>query len=247
MANGMPTEIGYCRRCMRNSVHLGSDNPGLFALVDSIFFGILRRLRFGDWRCMDCQTQSKFLRPVNSSPPEPKPIESNPKPVESKPKPMESNPRSKETAEAKSTFASLGSQLDTPEVVSASRLDTERTAAEQSSAGNFLRNDQSLIMQSVRSDRFTEKFRDGVVQRILDGKTTIAEVRDKHYLTEQDVIAWIKASFDRKQKRVDELTLQLRLVHGDAHHNNDGILKIEEEPQRVTVEVIDVQPIKRTQ
>lgn len=108
----------------------------------------------------------------------------------------------------------------------------------QTAAGNFLRNDHSLVMRSARSDRFTEKFKDGIVHRILNGTTTIADVRKQHHLTEQDVIDWMKQSFDRKQKRVDELTHQLRLTDSP---NEERIIKIESQPRRVTIDgdVID--------
>ena len=110
--------------------------------------------------------------------------------------------------------------------------------ATQTAAGNFLRNNQSLVMRSARSDRFTEKFRDGIVQRILNSTTTIAEVREQHHLTEQDIIDWIKHSFDRKQKRIDELKEKLRLTEAGDH---DHIVKVESEPRRVTIkgDVID--------
>ena len=108
----------------------------------------------------------------------------------------------------------------------------------QTAAGNFLRNNQSLIMRSARSDRFTEKFRDGIVHRILDGTTTIAEVREQYYLTEQDVIDWMKHSFDRKQKRIDRLVKILRKTQSA---DTDSILKVESEPRRVDIkgDVID--------
>jgi transposase-like protein len=108
----------------------------------------------------------------------------------------------------------------------------------QTSAGNFLRNNQSLVMRSARSDRFTEKFRDGMVQRILNGTTTIAEVREQHHLTEQDVIDWMKHSFDRKQKRIDRLVEILRKTQTN---DEDFILKVKSEPRQVEIkgDVID--------
>lgn len=110
--------------------------------------------------------------------------------------------------------------------------------ATQSSAGNFLRNDQSLVMRSVRSDRFTDKFRDGIVQRILNGTTTIADVRQQYHLTEADVIAWMKDSFDRKQKRLDQANEQLKRTQS---RDQDRIVKIESKPGRIKIngEVID--------
>jgi len=114
----------------------------------------------------------------------------------------------------------------------------EGAKAVQTSAGNFLRNDQSLVMRSARSDRFTEKFRDGIVHRILNGTTTISEVREQHHLTEQDVIDWMKISFDRKQKRIDDLIKLLRL---SEETDKDPILKAQSQARRVTIDgdVID--------
>lgn len=114
----------------------------------------------------------------------------------------------------------------------------QNTKATQTSAGNYLRNNQSLVMRSARSDRFTEKFRDGIVQRILNGTTTLAEVREQYFLTEQDLIDWMKHSFDRKQKRIDDLTEQLRRMQTE---DKDCIVKVESQPRRVTIkgEVID--------
>ena len=120
-----------------------------------------------------------------------------------------------------------------------SKVESNSEENAQSSAGNFLRNDQSLVMRSARSDRFTDKFKEGIVQRILQGTTTIADVREQHYLTEQDVITWMKQSFDRKQKRIDDLIQQLRRSESN---DEDRIIKIETQPRRITIQgdVIDV-------
>ncbi len=110
--------------------------------------------------------------------------------------------------------------------------------AAQTAAGNFLRNNQSLVMRSARSDRFTEKFRDGIVHRILNSTTTIAEVREQYHLTEQDLIDWMKHSFDRKQKRIDELK---ELLRSTESRDDDHIVKVDSQPRRVTIkgDVID--------
>lgn len=109
----------------------------------------------------------------------------------------------------------------------------------QSSAGNFLRNDKSLVRRQSRSDRFTEKFREGIVQRILNGTMTIAEVRKQYFLTEEDVIAWMKSCFDRKQKRLDRMTEILRKTQSK---DKDHIVKVDsQQPRRVDIkgDVID--------
>ncbi len=88
-------------------------------------------------------------------------------------------------------------------------------------------------MRSARSDRFTDKFKDGIVQRILSGTTTIADVRAQHHLTEQDVIDWMKQSFDRKQKRVDDLTHKLRLTEST---DRERIIKIASARPRIAIQ-----------
>ena len=60
-------------------------------------------------------------------------------------------------------------------------------------------------VKSTRSRLYSEKYRDGVVKRIVSGITSIKEVQESLELPESDVIDWIKQSFQRKEDRVEEL------------------------------------------
>ena len=60
-------------------------------------------------------------------------------------------------------------------------------------------------VKSTRSRLYSEKYRDGVVKRIVSGITSIKEVQESLELPESDVIDWIKQSFQRKEDRVEML------------------------------------------
>ena len=109
-------------------------------------------------------------------------------PVSKKTPAIQSSPVAKKTAAVQSSPA--GASVATP-------------------SGNFIKSDQSLVMQSGRSKLYSEKYRDGIVNRILTEKTTIGEVRESLGLSEYDVIQWIKQAMDRKTERITELKRQV--------------------------------------
>ena len=96
-------------------------------------------------------------------------------------------------------------------------------------SGNFIKSDQSLVMQSGRAKLYSEKYRDGIVNRILAEKTTIGEVRESLGLSEYDVVQWIKQSMDRKTEHIAELKAQVaalkknlpRHLHESKEENGD--------------------------
>jgi len=67
-----------------------------------------------------------------------------------------------------------------------------------------------------RSRLYSEKYRDGVVKRIISGITSVTEVRESLELPESDVIGWIKESFQRKEDRVEMLREALMLYQKDS-------------------------------
>lgn len=92
---------------------------------------------------------------------------------------------------------------------------TNNRAAEQQmeqgteKVGNYLRSDSSLVMQSKRSSRYSQKFRDGTVRRIASGKTTIGQVCVELKVTESDIAAWFGDMLRRKDERIQELGMIL--------------------------------------
>jgi hypothetical protein len=59
--------------------------------------------------------------------------------------------------------------------------------------------------KSIRSQLYSQKYRDGVVKRIVSNITSIQEVKDSLELPEAEVIQWIRQSFQRKEDRVEML------------------------------------------
>ena len=66
--------------------------------------------------------------------------------------------------------------------------------------GNFIK-DQSLVLQSSRLDRFTEKFRDSVVERILTGQVSISSLTADGAYCESELVSWIA---DKAKRQNDE-------------------------------------------
>jgi transposase-like protein len=71
--------------------------------------------------------------------------------------------------------------------------------------GNFLKSEQSLVMRSARLKRFSEKYRDSIVRRLLSGTSTMAQIRQEKDITEGELTGWIADLFERMQARLDTL------------------------------------------
>ena len=75
----------------------------------------------------------------------------------------------------------------------------ESEVPEAEPVGNFIK-DQSLVLKSTRLDRFTEKFRDSVVKRILTGQVSISSLTADGAYCESELVSWIAD----KAKRQDD-------------------------------------------
>jgi hypothetical protein len=78
------------------------------------------------------------------------------------------------------------------------------------SVGNFLKSEHSLLMQDRRANKFTQKFRDGTVRKILSGTASIQDVRGELKVSEADLIRWIAELLSRKEQRIEELVTILQ-------------------------------------
>lgn len=103
---------------------------------------------------------------------------------------------------------------DTSEVNFSPKSSSQPNSDSQS-IGNYLRNEQSLVMKDKRSNRYSQKFRDSTVARILTGATTIAQVRQELNVSEQDIIGWIANVAVKRQERIDELVDALGAIRPD--------------------------------
>lgn len=82
--------------------------------------------------------------------------------------------------------------------------------------GNFIRSDSSLVMRKKRSSRYSNKFRQGVVYRLLTGKTTLSQLTTELNVTESDIMSWINELLESKDDRISELTGLLKSYHRAA-------------------------------
>ena len=72
------------------------------------------------------------------------------------------------------------------------------------SVGNFIKSESSLV-KSTSLQRFSEKYRDAVVRRILAGTSSIQQVREEKNLGESEITEWIADLFERQQQKIDAL------------------------------------------
>jgi hypothetical protein len=82
--------------------------------------------------------------------------------------------------------------------------------------GNFLLQERSMAAKQERTFPFTEKFRESVIHRLLNGYATIKEVRDELHLSEADLLAWFDDCLQQKQRKIDQLTQLLISVRNAA-------------------------------
>lgn len=87
--------------------------------------------------------------------------------------------------------------------LSTENLTSESTALPSEAVGNFIRSDQSLVNRATRIKRFSEKYRDAIVRRLMAGKLTFSQVREEQKITEAELIDWIADLFERMQVRLD--------------------------------------------
>ena len=167
----------------------------LLARIDKHLFNVFEKMRMGSWYCESCEKRSLKLpkRRVGV-------VEFLVVADESK------RPAKKDSNQIRSSGeVPLASQVDSfHDADEHAELQTdEPTPAEP--IGNVLRSDQSLLARKARSNRYSEKFRESVVKRVLSGQSTIAQVRVELKVTERDVLDWIAASNARKDDQILEL------------------------------------------
>lgn len=108
-----------------------------------------------------------------------------------------------------------------PEFVS--KIDHAIQLAEQVEAetiGNFLVTEKSLIHRANRLARFSEKYRDSVVRKILTGSTTIRRVRDELNLSEPEVLDWVADLVRRLNEDLGNLRDELESIQSPQYLNS---------------------------
>ncbi len=68
----------------------------------------------------------------------------------------------------------------------------ESMANDDQAISNFLRTDKSLAHAAANSERFSEKFRFGIVDKLLAGTTTISQCCSDLHVSELEIQMWIR-------------------------------------------------------
>ena len=69
--------------------------------------------------------------------------------------------------------------------------------------GNFIKDEHSLVRRASRLKRFSEKYRDAIIRRVLAGKLTFSQAKQEQDVTEAELIDWIWDLVDRLEDKVE--------------------------------------------
>ena len=191
---------GFCSTCQKNVPHRRWIGNPILLLFDLLTLRITRLFRLGPWYCVHCDNKVVVLPlrrrdaidyrsaalsnesvPINANQ-TPSPTASSTAALSPKPK-LQPAPQPKPKPK--------------PQV--APQLETQAE-----SVGNFIKSESSLV-KSTSLQRFSEKYRDAVVRRILAGSSSIKQVREEKNLGESEITEWIADLFERQQQKIDAL------------------------------------------
>ncbi len=93
------------------------------------------------------------------------------------------------------------------------------------SIGNYLKSDRSLVMQDKRANRFSQKFRDASVERLLSGTASLTQIRNELEISETDIVSWIEDSVARKDEQIEKLSLALEQIQSSLPKHLSSVLE----------------------
>ena len=82
---------------------------------------------------------------------------------------------------------------------------SESTKSDFTIDGNFIRQNQSLVLQKQRTARFSQKYRDGMIQRLLSGSSRMSQICRDLGITEDDIMIWMADLLQRRDEKIKEL------------------------------------------
>ena len=95
--------------------------------------------------------------------------------------------------------------------------------------GNYLKSEQSLVLRAKRAHRYSAKFRDSIVLRLIAGTSTMSQLGRELNVSEVDLMDWIADYIFRKDERIRELEILVqrmsrneRLLESDSALEKDG-------------------------
>ncbi len=199
-------KIGFCKQCLRNVPHvLYFRWPGFRVLNRCLEFA--NSLPIASWHCCGCEKNSfRIKRPD----PEVTTDVTSTEMIDIVPWPDRNDPSQR--------FGLLFRRKRKTNVLKDSAPETtESVGAEH--VGNVTRSDDSLLVRKARAARYSKKYREGVVNRILAGKSTISQVRKELGLSERDLLDWINDRVlkqDQKIAKLDQIVEAVRKISTDG-------------------------------
>ena len=193
-------KIGFCKQCLRNVPHILFFRwPFLNFLNRYPNFG--ESLPLGSWHCCGCEKNSFFIK--RPDPEVATDITSTPM-NDIVPWPDRTDPTQR--------FGLLFRRKKKTQVIKGQQPEATEEEAGFEHVGNVTRTDDSLLVRQARAARYSKKFRDSVIDRILSGESTITQVRNELKLSERDILDWINNRVMRQDQKISKLTQVVETV-----------------------------------
>ena len=233
-------KIGFCKQCLRNVPHLLYFRWPIIRVLNR-WPEFSHSLPFASWHCCGCEKNTmRLTRPdaevstdVTSTTME-----------DIIPWPDRSDPTQR--------FGLLFRRKKKTKIVAPAAKNAANQHTDQDTSfehvGNVTRSDESLLVRQARAARYSRKFRDSVVDRVLSGKATITQVRNELKLSERDVLDWINNRVLRQDEQIGKLTQVVDAVKQLTHDptlnssNNNANLRIHSQEQNSAPEFEPVRP-----
>jgi len=187
-------KIGFCKQCLRNVPHILHFRWPVFRLLNR-YPNFADSLPLGSWNCCGCEKNSSRLKRPDSE------VSTD---VTSTT--MDDIVPWRDRTDPSQRFGLLFRRKKRTQVVQPEIPDTAHAEASVEHVGNVTRTDESLLVRKARAARYSRKFRDGVVDRVLSGNSTITQVRNELKLSERDVLDWINERVMRQDQHITKLT-----------------------------------------
>ena len=113
------------------------------------------------------------------------------------------------------------------------------------SVGNYLRSEKSLVMQDKRANRFSQKFRDATVDRVLSGSATLAQIRNELEISEADFVNWIENLMARKNEQIQQLNQTLDRIQSNLPKHLSSAFENVREVQSDSADIVDGKTMPR--
>lgn len=174
----------YCPNCCKNVPHYRHVVTAAGQLINHVAGPLLIAMRLGPWFCLHCDRRQWWLRGTRGD-------------AVDYQIPVVDEMSSAELAGA------------SPQVLMPPRSQALDSVKAETVAdvpiGNYIKSEKSLVMRSRRLLRFSEKYRDAIVQQLLDREFSMIEIKTRHDISDAELVDWIADRFQRIEQQLNEL------------------------------------------